>query len=78
MLKEKPAIAHQLSQAIASRMTTTETLTSSEALELGATPREGKTTSPFIRAYREMAPPPSKKAKTAEPTGPVGDITGID
>jgi hypothetical protein len=75
-LRELPAAAHKLSQAISTRLTTTETLTSSEALELGATPREGKTVSPFTRSYREAVPPPTKRAKPAEPSGPVGDLTG--
>jgi hypothetical protein len=77
-LKDMPATAHQLSQAIASRLTNTEKLTSSEALELGSTPREGKSASPFIRAFREAAPPPTKRPKPAEPSGPVGDLTGTN
>jgi hypothetical protein len=77
-LKDMPAVAHQMCQAMATRLVTTETLTSSEALELGAVPREGKGTSPFIRAYREAAPPPAKKTRAMEPSGPIGDITGIN
>jgi hypothetical protein len=78
-LKDNAAAAHQLQQAIATRLTTTDKLTGAEALELGNLPREGKTMSPFTRAYKELAPPPSKKARASDSlmSGPVGDITGI-
>jgi hypothetical protein len=74
-LKANPAAAHQLCQDLATRLLVLEELTSTEALQLGGNPREGKSTSPFIRAYRDPLPPPGT-ADTQPGTGPVGEATG--
>jgi hypothetical protein len=57
--------AHSLCQALAAKLVITEGLTGHEAVLLGAQAREGKTEAPFIRTWREVAAPPSKKPRSA-------------
>jgi hypothetical protein len=57
-MRSNPRAAHQICQALATRLLTLEQLSGTEALELVLNPREGKAASPFTRVYREVIPPP--------------------
>jgi hypothetical protein len=80
-MKGNPRAAHQICQALATRLLTLEQLSGAKALELGLNPREGKAASPFTRAYREVVPPP-KRARPADcqpspaQLGPAGGTAG--
>jgi hypothetical protein len=64
-LKSLPSLAHQLCQALATRLKTTEYLSAAEAADIGAVPRDGKTDSPFARVYTDLDPSPPKRQKEA-------------
>jgi hypothetical protein len=66
-LKASPEMAHQLCQALASRLLSTEMLSAVEAWEIGAVPREGRASSPFIRAFTELIQPAQKRLREADP-----------
>jgi hypothetical protein len=66
-LKASLKLAHQLCQAIATRFLNTEALSAAEAKDLQGAPREGKASSPFARALREVIPQSQKKQRTAPP-----------
>jgi hypothetical protein len=66
-LKALPGLAHQLCQALASRILATEYLSAAEAADLAGAPREGKSSSPFLRVYTELDPPPQKRPREAVP-----------
>jgi hypothetical protein len=65
-LKGSASLAHQLCQAIATRFLVTEALSAVEAWDLNGVPREGKTFSPFTRAWKDIEPPAYKKQRTAD------------
>jgi hypothetical protein len=76
-LKVSASLAHQLCQAMATRFLSTEALSAVEAWELNGLPREGKACSPFLRAWRDVEPPVSKKQRTADPvTSCAADTAG--
>jgi hypothetical protein len=78
-LKGSASLAHQLCQAIATRFLVTEALSAVEAWDLNGIPREGKSFSPFTRAWRDIEPPATKKQRTAEPAcSQTVDTAGIN